>query len=440
MQARPAASGHGTPSFEAPRPPEEPFPPEPYPEPPPPEEPYPPEPFPPAPGPEEPFPPEPTPEPTPPEAAETTGRWAAGPISAMLGKLPLAWAPRRARVDVWMGMSRPQRWAALAALVVLSGCGPQSGLSGAGNPAVGQSGTPIDLTDPAASKSRFLVWATQTVEPPPAVTTTSFGVAVAKAGPGGLAKALAGSECPRVDFLNFDPESSDPLPDPLMIELDYRTAALGLCVNGDEEFAGRVELTVRGAVALAGGELLPGPGADLVVTETYPQWTHKVTQPSGDVIAYSFGGSRALRVDGTGAVNVAADPLVTRRAVQTAANGLKLDERSYQVSNQSVTRTPVPSVDGVSTAWREDGGMRVASSLDGYADVVLSGVLRDPAVCGGAPTGGSMRFQNGGPAVIVNFDADYLGNPGAFCGRAHVLRPGFGEPQLEVFDATPPVL
>jgi hypothetical protein len=388
---------------------------------------------------QKPFPPGPFPGSPPPE---TRAGWAVRAISAMLERSEVDPAPPRARVDVWMGMRKARQWAALAAVVFLCGCGPQGGeVSGAGSPAVGQSGVPIDLSDPAASKSSFLVWTAQEAEPPPSVSPTASGVALAKAGAGSGAslKALAGSECPVANFLNFDPDSTNPLPDPLFIDLDYQRADLGRCLNGDEEFTGQVELTVRGAVALAGGELLPGPDTELTITETYPSWTHKVTQASGDVIAYSFGGARTVRADAAGVLHVTTEPQVTRRAVQRAADTTKLGERFYTVSNQSVTRTPVPSVDGISTAWREDGGMRLASSEQGYTDVVLMGVVRDPALCGGAPTGGSMRFQTGGPAVTVFFDADYQGNP-VFCGRAHVLRPGFDVPQLEVFEATPPVL
>lgn len=79
MQVRPTAAGHGHPSPRAQRPPEEPFPPEPYPEPPPPDEPFPPEPYPPGPGPEEPFSPEPFPEPPPPEARTRGGGPMGGP-------------------------------------------------------------------------------------------------------------------------------------------------------------------------------------------------------------------------------------------------------------------------------------------------------------------------------------------------------------------------
>lgn len=337
-----------------------------------------------------------------------------------------------------MGVLRPQRWAALAALALLGGCGPQGGLPGAGNPVVGQSGTPIDLADPAAAKSSFLVWAVQTVEPPPAVAPTALGVAVAKPAPGASLKPLAGSGCPVADFVNFDPDGADPLPDPLAIHLDYHRADLGRCVAGDGELGGRVALTVRGAAALEGDELLPRPDADLTVSETYPSWTHEVTQPSGDVITYTFGGARTLRVDAAGTVHVTTDPLVTRRAVQRAADGTRLGERLYQVSGQSVTRTPVDGLDGPGTAWREDGGLRVASSEAGYTDVVLTGVVRDPALCGGAPTGGSMRFRNGGPAVTVTFDANYA-DP-FYCGKAHVLRPASDAPELEVFEATPPIL
>jgi len=362
-----------------------------------------------------------------------------------------------------VGVVSVARGAALTLILAAAGCGGSgSGLPTAGAPAVGQSAMPMDLTQQKASPASLLVWGVLGAAPPRAVEQTTLGIS-ALPKPGApvpvalsLAKVLPGSECPKVDFRNFDPDLDVILPDPVNIFLDFETAAGDQCVSGTETETGRVELTLRGGDVLSGGRILPKSGVDLVVTENYPLWTRKVTDAT-HVVTYTFGGTRTVRIQADGTTVTTTDPFATRLSLtQDASSGLKLYQRYYSISNLSITRTPMAGV-GTEPAYTEEGTLHFACSgtlqmagapdaadpeCTGFADVTLQAVLHDPAVCDGAPTGGLMTFVAAGQKMEVFFDygALYQTNPGANCGRAHVRRTGDTTAGTERFEPTPPVL